>query len=320
MRVRSFLAAKGEKRSLSKLIKADHLPIVEVKEILPPIDEVEGGLEDETLFCPFAIDETGYESVEGEWPSGDGPDSSGTIEAGEESGRAAEKQESTDKESSSEGLDQVFLMQQRAEEVLEEAREQAHRLRKEAEHVLETARRKAEEMESQAYNNGFEQGRKDGEELGKRQFEAMANRLKSMVESLTAQGEELFSRYEAQMVRLCMKVAQKVVAVEIDTRPELILEILRHAFHQVQEATEIKVILNPKDLELVKEYVLGNPDLARGHKMEFLPNEAMDRGGCILETEFGLVDASMEERWKAIEESLEEALSGEKKLSKEQEH
>ena len=283
------MAAKEEKRSLSKLIKADESPVIEVRKIVPHTGDEEETFPDNTLFCPFSVVEEVCDR-----------------EGGEES--KGEKTEKLGEEKEEVFHDPIRDSRREADKILEEAKKEARRLREEAESFLESARRKAEEIESQAYNNGFEQGKKDGEELGKRQFEAMCNRLRSLIESLNGQGKELFSKYEEQMVRLCLKIAKKIVAVELDTRPELVLEALRLAVDEIEEATEIKIFLHPKDLEVVKESVVSRTDLTSGHKMEFLPNETIGRGGCIIETEFALVDASFETRWKAIEEAVSNAL------------
>ncbi len=274
---------------MSKLIKSEDTPILDVKRIIPKIVDEESFDGDDEPFSPFL----------------------GFIEKEEEK----EKEEQISQEPQQEGLDpsQFVVLEAeakaRAREIVEEAKREADRLRKEARETLENASKKAEEIESRAYNDGFEQGKRDGEELGKRQFDAISRRLDALIKNLNKQGLDLFEKYEAQMVELCIKIAKKVVGHELATTPQLILEAIRSASRQVTEANILKIYLNPKDLEIVEDAVLKGVDLTGGSQVEFLPKESIERGGCVIETDFGLIDATLGTRWKAIEESLEEILS-----------
>ena len=192
--------------------------------------------------------------------------------------------------------------------LLEEARAEAARLRREAQELLAEARAKAQEIESRAYDQGFEQGKKDGEELGRRQYEAMAQRLERLISSMETQLPALKRANEEALLRLVSVLASKLALKEMELDPSYVGTVLEKALSHVVQGASIKVYLNPKDLELAKEALVrlgGGPGEGR---LELLPSPEVTRGGCLIETEFGLVDATVESRREALEAALEEAL------------
>lgn len=195
------------------------------------------------------------------------------------------------------------------EAIRKRAEADAEAVRREARAFLEASRQKAEEIESIAYNEGFAQGKKDGEELGRRQYEAKGQRLEKIVQALQGRGRELLDIYERQMVQLCLEVAKCVVHQEIQTRPEIVLDCIRAAMGHVIEGSRLSVHLNPKDAELVGEMIETDIQIAGNHPVDIIPDNKIDHGGCLIETEFGLVDATAKTKWQTVSDAIDEILN-----------
>jgi flagellar assembly protein FliH len=196
-----------------------------------------------------------------------------------------------------------------AETIRRRAEADAETIRREARDFLDATRQKAQEIESDAYNMGFAQGKKDGEELGRRQYEAKGQRLEKVVQVLQEKGKELLRVYEAQMVRLCLEVGKCVVHQEIQTRPEIILDCIRAAMGQVMEGSRLNIHLNPKDADLVGEMIETDIQITGNHYVDIIPDNKIDYGGCLIETEFGLVDATAKTKWQAVSDAVGQILS-----------
>jgi len=82
---------------------------------------------------------------------------------------------------------------------------------------------------------------------------------------------------------------------------------LRAAFQYVIEPRKIAIHLNPKD----HQYLLSHPDdLPWGRNEEakgikILPDSSITRGGCFLETSFGVIDATLESQLDQILSGME---------------
>lgn len=162
-------------------------------------------------------------------------------------------------------------------------------------------------LEQEAYEKGFAQGQKDGEELGRRQYETLANRLKEILKSLDEAVSEHVLTLEPQLFSLLKVMVEKLVLKEVSTSPEVIKTCLREALGHVVEQTQVKIHLHPDDVEFLEE-VLGElrEEFARIRDFEILSDPNLSRGGCLLETEFGLIDATLDRRWREIFAKLED--------------
>lgn len=195
-----------------------------------------------------------------------------------------------------------------AEELVVATSAEAKRLRQEAESLLAEARRQAANIESEAYAQGFDQGRKDGEELGRRQYEATVQRLEQLISALKSQGQELSRKYEAQMVRLALAVARRLVHREVETDPSIVAACMQTAMRHVVEGSHIRLRLHPQDADLLAERDADDLASSGRHPLEVVPDAQISRGGCLIETKFGLVDATRETQWRTVEESIEQIL------------
>lgn len=187
---------------------------------------------------------------------------------------------------------------------------EVERLRKEASRLLDEARKKGAEIEREAYDHGFAQGRKDGEELGRRQYEAWGGRIEKVLETIRMRGEELAVRYEAEIVRMILAVSKAVLHRELSlTSPEVVLDAFREALTVVMEGSPVIIRLNPRDADLVSEAMKVDEGLRRGHAVTIEADPSLEAGGCFLETRFGSVDATIEGKWQAVSGAVESILS-----------
>ncbi len=214
----------------------------------------------------------------------------------------------SEKEKKDTTTDPVEEARKKADAILAEAKEEAARLKTEAQQIVLDAKKNAEEIESQAYTLGYEQGHKDGEELGRKQFQVALQHLERFLENFKKQTATLSSAYEAQMLQISLLVAKAVIEKEIYEDRELISRILVQALNKTVEGSSVVVHLNPRDFESLDKDVLAKLSGPGGNKIEFKQDTKVSRGGCMVETDFGLVDASVESRWLCLVEDIGQQL------------
>ncbi|MGB9712792.1 MAG: FliH/SctL family protein [Dissulfurimicrobium sp.] len=193
---------------------------------------------------------------------------------------------------------------------VEAARLEAEALREEARTILENARKMAADIETEAYNQGYAQGQKDGEALGRKQYETRCARLKDVVSAIQSQAVAVIDKYEPQLVRLCMEISKAVIHREIETRPETIALCLKEAFKQVVEGSPLNIRLNPRDVEIASDFIEREARIAGGHPVNLTPDSRIDPGGCIIETDFGLIDATVDGKWQVVADAIKKILDG----------
>lgn len=195
-----------------------------------------------------------------------------------------------------------------SKDIIIEARLRADALKKEAEAILENARKIAAKIEAEAYDQGYAQGRKDGEAFGRKQYETRCSRLKDVINAIQLQGDAIVSRYEQQLVRLCMEISRHIVHHEIEIMPETIILSIKEAMKQVVEGSQLNIRLNPRDVELVNDFVEKEIRVTGGHPVNITPDSRISAGGCIIETDFGLIDATVDGKWQAVSDAIKKVL------------
>ena len=174
-----------------------------------------------------------------------------------------------------------------------------------AEVILRQARLKVDEIEKEAYEKGFSEGEKAGREVGEKMVEALLKQYATTLEELKALRRETLLASEREVIRLSLEVAKKVVRREVHLDEELILTLVKVALSRLAEQSAMTVRVNPKDYQSILHF-RHTPDhrdsLHEGIKLTEDPLIA--RGGCLIETESGVIDARVEEQFREIEKGF----------------
>lgn len=165
----------------------------------------------------------------------------------------------------------------------------------------------AEAIEREAYENGFEAGEKAGFEFGRKKAEVLYQGLDSIINELSAFKETILKASEKEMVELSIAIARKVVQSEVTSRKEVVLDCVRAAMRAVVAGGEILIRVNPKDLDVINQF---KNDVARStegvKQVTIESDESIGRGGCVIETNYGEVDATVGGIIAEIEERLKD--------------
>ncbi len=106
------------------------------------------------------------------------------------------------------------------------------------------------------------------------------------------------------MVALAFEIARKLVA-DLPITREVVAANVREALEQVEDTTEFMVLLHADDLELLgaDPAKILNAEVT-GHKMRFTASREVTRGGCVVQTRFGIIDTRRETKLARVAESL----------------
>lgn len=172
--------------------------------------------------------------------------------------------------------------------LLVEAWEVLEQTRREAEHLMERARQRYEEEKKRGYEEGLLEGKR-------KITEKMLETVQKTVDYLAASEETLCS--------LVTDAVRKIVG-EMDEQ-ELIVRTVRKALVAVQHQKHVKVKVSPSDIEYVQSQVEALSKEFRGIGfLEIVPDPNLDPRCCVVESEMGVVDASVEVQLRAIENAL----------------
>jgi len=221
--------------------------------------------------------------------------------------------------------EQIIILREEAEHILQETEEMVveilDRARGEASVIISNAREEAQMIKANAEEEAnkliptvIDQGHREGLQLAFRETEEQRKKARLEYEQFIATGTkekaELIRSAETEIVKLAIAVAEKILTREIKTDPTIILDIAREALILAGEAENVRVMVNPDDADTVKYFVpqLIEPDQNVGN-ITIESDRRIDQGGCLIETEKGIVDARLQTRRFNIEGAVREVLN-----------
>ena len=160
------------------------------------------------------------------------------------------------------------------------------------------------EREQTAYERGQRDGERALSEQLLQQRHEMSELQRGVLESLRGVVPQVMSAAQTALIHLALESAEKIVA-GLPISPELVEAVVREALHQVEETAEIAIQLNPEDLALLRKHnspiLNGVPEAG---PLRFTSSADVTRGGCLVQTRFGLIDARRETKMEQLRQSL----------------
>ena len=159
----------------------------------------------------------------------------------------------------------------------------------------------SEQQVKEAYSKGFADG------VAKQKKEAVhaVEALAAMTKALPSIKKDILEKGEEQIVKLSIAIAEKILQTEVTTRKDAVIGVLKTALRNVSDTDGMKVRLHPHDFRYmmeVKKDFLQSFDGMRN--ITFEEDGAIKRGGAVIETAFGEVDARLENQLKEIKTAM----------------
>ncbi|NWG14019.1 MAG: hypothetical protein HXY20_10845 [Acidobacteria bacterium] len=158
------------------------------------------------------------------------------------------------------------------------------------------------QVERNAFESGFRQGEKAGKEIAEKKMEAVMRRYGDSILELGKAKSALYAQVEREVVKLAVAVARKIVHREIHVDPEVVQTLVRVALSHAAERSVVTIRLNPTDHQFLLEKHPGwEQELGGGQGVVLVADKTIERGGCLIQTDCGDVDARVEERFREVE-------------------
>ncbi len=167
--------------------------------------------------------------------------------------------------------------------------EEAH---KEASAIREDARRVYEEMKSKGYRDGQEEGKQE-------HIEKIMDTVLSSVEFIEG--------IEGTLVNIVNQAIKKIIG-DLDEH-ERIVRIVRTALNNVRGQQKVTVRVSLQDEPIVNEALASMSSGGNSSFLNIVGDARLERDSCILESELGVVDASLSTQLKAFENAFNKKIT-----------
>ena len=160
-----------------------------------------------------------------------------------------------------------------------------------------------EEIQRQAYEEGFELGRREGLEKGAAQAKEKAERIEAILNLLARPLHQLDDEVVKEVTGLALSIARQVVRRELRTDPGQVIAVVQRAAAVLPVAARgVRLFVNPADAAILREALPALQGEQSAWQIQEDPGLA--RGGCRIESDNSRVDASIERQFAAIAAEL----------------
>jgi len=157
-----------------------------------------------------------------------------------------------------------------------------------------------------ARQGGYQDGYRDGLAALEQFKQSFAAQMTTQIGQLThSYGQELDALQQDMARALAVSathLARQIVRSELSARPEMVVGVAQEAVDTLlMSARQITVRVHPDDHALVAQ---GAADVLKARGARLLADVSIARGGCLVESDIGVIDASVAARWKRAVASL----------------
>ncbi|HEY3020436.1 MAG TPA: FliH/SctL family protein [Solirubrobacteraceae bacterium] len=158
---------------------------------------------------------------------------------------------------------------------------------------------------------GFAEGHSAGAAEASARVASAEEALRAAAAALAASREQVADDVERAAVDLALRVAEQVVGAAIAADPELVLKAVRGALRRLVERERVIVLVHPEDLDVVRAGLVPlTAELGGVEHFEVQAERRVARGGAVVRTGEGEVDASVQTKLERAREVLDHELCG----------
>lgn len=196
-----------------------------------------------------------------------------------------------------------------AEKLVAEAQENAGRITGDAEiraaAMISEAEAKRDETRKAAEGEGRAEGYEAGYEAGMAEVRRLAGRTQVILERLQERRDAVLAEAEREVIDLTLLVARKVVKIISENHHAIVVENIKEALAKVKTKGKAIVKVNLSDLELATKRIEEFTKLMESKgNLQILEDSSVDAGGCVVETDFGEVDARIASQFAELEAKI----------------
>jgi len=215
------------------------------------------------------------------------------------------------KEAENTAFEEIRKKTEQAQQAKKDADHEAERAVAEAEEraakIIADAESKSGQLESDAFEKGKKEGFDAGWQEGKAEADRVIERLHIILSKAVERRHQIIEESEAQIVELVISMAKKVVKAISESQKNVVLNNVVQALAKLRSKSDIVVRVNLDDLSATTEHAKEIMErIERVNNVTVAEDSTVDRGGCIIETDFGEIDARISSQLREIEERIRE--------------
>lgn len=175
--------------------------------------------------------------------------------------------------------------------------------------AIKAVQAEAEAIKSKAHEAGFAAGLKQATDQVAQGQAELSKQLEQLGQRLLAQCKQDQSALETEAAAIAFEVLCKLASHRL-LQPDAINAMVREAMTHVSQRGILAVRLHSTDLAKLQEY--DDQDAVSTLPMKWVTDDTLPRGGCVIETTLGELDARLDHQLEQLAMVLRACAKGDK--------
>ncbi len=151
--------------------------------------------------------------------------------------------------------------------------------------------KQCETIKEQAKQEGFEEG-----------FKQWTDKLLELEEET----RKVRSDTEKMVLRIALKAAKKILARELELSESAVVDIIKQSLKPVAQHKYVTIHVNPDEFDTIENNRANIKEIFESlEALSIRPNREVGPGGCVIETEGGIINAQLENQWMILENAFQ---------------
>jgi flagellar assembly protein FliH len=223
---------------------------------------------------------------------------------------AKEEADKIVKDAEQKAFEEVENKNNEAQKIKQEAQDEAKKIvedaKQQAQQIQEEAEANRESIESDAYSKGYREGHEEGFNEGRAEVERLTEQLHMIINMAIEKRNEIIDESETQLINLVLLIARKVVKVISENQKNVVVNNVIQALRKLKTRGDVVIRVNLEDVQLTSDHVKDFMRMVENVKsITVVEDSTVDPGGCIIETDFGEIDARISSQLEEIENRIQ---------------
>ena len=176
---------------------------------------------------------------------------------------------------------------------------------KKAQSIVADAEAERDGKLKEGYDDGFNKGREEGFKEGELEVTRLIDRMHVIINKTLDRREVILSETEQQIVDLVLLMTRKVVKVISENQRNVVVSNIVHALRKMKGRGDVTIHVNLADLALTTEHTKNFLSAAENvNNITVVEDSTVDPGGCVIDTDFGAIDARIASQLNELEQKI----------------
>ncbi|MDD2400839.1 MAG: FliH/SctL family protein [Clostridia bacterium] len=198
------------------------------------------------------------------------------------------------------------------EELVSEAQKNAEKIvcgaEEKASKLLEESKREIEEIKGKSYIEGMNSGYKDGTRKAEEELSSLVQTTNVMLAELVKVKEDYLKNNDEDILELVLLISEKIVRTVVETKPEVICEVVKNVLKRLKGSECITLKVNPIHVPYLDDYGEQGSEFDK-NKITIEEDSGLKPGECVIMTKNGYIEAIIDEQLTILKKALKEEIN-----------